>query len=297
VLLLHGFPSLSLDWCNQVSHLQGLGYGLIVPDMLGYGGTAKPTDPQQYAASLIVKDITDIIDAENIDRCIVVGHDWGSKITARLANYCPDRFIAFGFLAVGYFPPNTQNTYEQTIASLKQSLGTEHIGYQAFLAEPGAHAICEKNFDSFYSLIHARDAATLWPEHISHLGATKAWVEENKQTELNPNIPADLLDRRKALLLEGGLEAPFCWYKVMVGDVDRNDNKQIPLAAYAVEKPVFFGVALLDTVAMPEFAKQVTAQFCKNLTVKEFSGGHWVMWDNKDEVNAELAAWLKTLDA
>jgi pimeloyl-ACP methyl ester carboxylesterase len=76
ITLLHGFPSSSFDWHNQVAHLQQLGYGAIVPDMLGYGGTAKPVDPSQYQFKLIVKDIVDIIDAEGVERAVVIGHDW-----------------------------------------------------------------------------------------------------------------------------------------------------------------------------------------------------------------------------
>lgn len=76
LLFLHGFPSSSYDWHNQVTYFQELGYGLVVPDMLGYGGTAKPSDPQQYKSSLIVRDIIDILDAEKVERCIVIGHDW-----------------------------------------------------------------------------------------------------------------------------------------------------------------------------------------------------------------------------
>ncbi len=77
LLLLHGFPSTSYDWRHQVAYFKDLGYGLIVPDMLGYGGTSIPTDPEVYRKSLICKDIIEILDKEDIGkRCFVVGHDW-----------------------------------------------------------------------------------------------------------------------------------------------------------------------------------------------------------------------------
>lgn len=38
LLFVHGFPSTSYDWHKQVAHFEALGYGLIVPDMLAYGG-------------------------------------------------------------------------------------------------------------------------------------------------------------------------------------------------------------------------------------------------------------------
>jgi soluble epoxide hydrolase / lipid-phosphate phosphatase len=76
LLFLHGYPSTSYDWRHQIAFFQDEGYGLIVPDMLGYGGTAKPLDPRLYVSSLVTKDIIDILDAEGIDQAVVIGHDW-----------------------------------------------------------------------------------------------------------------------------------------------------------------------------------------------------------------------------
>lgn len=56
--------------------MQPLGYGLIVPDLLGYGGTDKPTDLESYVGSGHAQDIIDILDKEGIDKVIGVGHDW-----------------------------------------------------------------------------------------------------------------------------------------------------------------------------------------------------------------------------
>lgn len=76
LLLLHGFPSTSWDWHRQVPFFESHSYGLIVPDMLGYGGTDKPTDPQIYKLSAIAKDLIDILDAEKVQTVITIGHDW-----------------------------------------------------------------------------------------------------------------------------------------------------------------------------------------------------------------------------
>ena len=76
LLFLHGFPNTSNDWRHQAVFFGAKGYGLIVPDMLGYGGTAKPANAEEYKASLIVKDVVDILDGEKIQKVIVIGHDW-----------------------------------------------------------------------------------------------------------------------------------------------------------------------------------------------------------------------------
>ena len=76
LLFTHGFPSSSQDWHRVVPHFEQQGYGIIVPDTLGYGGTDKPTDPIAYKATSLAKDIVEIIDAEKLGKVIAVGHDW-----------------------------------------------------------------------------------------------------------------------------------------------------------------------------------------------------------------------------
>jgi hypothetical protein len=76
LLLLHGFPSSSYDWHRQVVFFRTQGYGVLVPDLLGYGGTAQPEDIQAYALSQQAQDIVDILQAEHLERVISVSHDW-----------------------------------------------------------------------------------------------------------------------------------------------------------------------------------------------------------------------------
>ena len=76
LLFCHGFASGSRDWQGLALLLKEKGYGVLIPDMLGYGGTAKPKDPAAYLPSLVSRDIIDILDAEKLTTVIAVGHDW-----------------------------------------------------------------------------------------------------------------------------------------------------------------------------------------------------------------------------
>ena len=89
LLFVHGFPSTSYDWRKQVAHFQPRGYGIVVPDLLGYGGTDKPADTGAYRASLMTKDIIEILDAEGLERVIAIGHDWcASHNIHTISSYC-----------------------------------------------------------------------------------------------------------------------------------------------------------------------------------------------------------------
>lgn len=76
LLFLHGFPSTAADWQKQVAYFHLLGYGILTPDLLGAGGTAKPLDPKSFRLNDMARDVMDILAAEGIDKMIGVGHDW-----------------------------------------------------------------------------------------------------------------------------------------------------------------------------------------------------------------------------
>ncbi|MCJ1421554.1 hypothetical protein MMC32_007918 [Xylographa parallela] len=75
-LLLHGFPSSSYDWRHQVHALAAKGFGILAPDLLGYGGTDSPVDVEAYSLQRMGDHIAEILAKEGIQKVIGVGHDW-----------------------------------------------------------------------------------------------------------------------------------------------------------------------------------------------------------------------------
>ena len=76
LLFVYGFPSLARDWNLIVPFFEDKGYGVIAPDMLAYGDTDKPTDPEAYQFSLLTRDFIDLMDAESVQKAVAIGHDW-----------------------------------------------------------------------------------------------------------------------------------------------------------------------------------------------------------------------------
>lgn len=66
---------------NPMSHAEfeyfsQLGYGIVAPDLLGYGGTDKPIDPQEYTLKKQVTDVVEFLDCvAGTGKALVVGHD------------------------------------------------------------------------------------------------------------------------------------------------------------------------------------------------------------------------------
>ena len=75
-LLLHGYPSSSYDWRHQIASLSKAGFGVIAPDLLGYGDTDSPTDVEAYRMKAMSQHMAEILDHEGVTRCVGVSHDW-----------------------------------------------------------------------------------------------------------------------------------------------------------------------------------------------------------------------------
>lgn len=74
LLFLHGFPTSSRLWRHQVQYFNKQGFFICAPDLPGFGQTSKPLETEAYRASLICKDILEILDKESVDKVIAIGH-------------------------------------------------------------------------------------------------------------------------------------------------------------------------------------------------------------------------------
>jgi soluble epoxide hydrolase/lipid-phosphate phosphatase len=108
LFLQHGFPDHAEMWKGVATLLFKTNHSIIIPDMLGYAGTDKPTDPAEFSWDVMTKDLIDIIDAEKVDKVISIGHDFGSISAARLYHYHPHRVAGCVFLNVAYQAPDRQ---------------------------------------------------------------------------------------------------------------------------------------------------------------------------------------------
>jgi pimeloyl-ACP methyl ester carboxylesterase len=101
VILLHGWPNTSCVWRRQVEALVRAGFRAVTPDLRGRGRSDKPQDIAQYRMPLLVSDVVGFLDALDIKRAHVVGHDWGSAVAWFFASLHPSRLdhlvdICFG---------------------------------------------------------------------------------------------------------------------------------------------------------------------------------------------------------
>ncbi|KAF5344588.1 hypothetical protein D9758_013901 [Tetrapyrgos nigripes] len=317
IVFIHGFPSTAYDWHHQIKFFKEKGYGLVVPDMLGYGQTSIVFDAASYKHTLLAKDVMDVLDTEKIQKAIVIGHDWGSTIVSAIVQIYGDRVIAAGFLAAGYTVPNPKFNYEAVMAFTKEKLGYEALGYWEFFAGEGADKIIEENWDAFQALVWCEDPKE-WVTYLSPRGALKSYLTSGQKVTpaswltaevsvtftygalwsriLTLPLPCHTQDRKTQMqtLLMGGFTGPLNYYTVVVSGLQAEDDATIPEDKYVTDKPVFFGVTVEDDIMAP-MQKATVEKFAKNGTIKEFKTGHWVQMQAPEELNKELLNWIESL--
>lgn len=139
----HGFPSTADDWRHQLQHFSDRGYGVFAPDLLGYGGTSKPSDVFEYRFSLMVKNVISIMDHEGIGNVHGVAHDFGSHFLSRLYNYQPGRILSLTFIAVPYTPSGIAFDVQAVNARTEKLIGFQKFGYMEFLASDASVQLLE----------------------------------------------------------------------------------------------------------------------------------------------------------
>lgn len=102
VILLHGFPDSGRLWRHQVPALADAGFRVIVPDMRGYGRSAKPADVDAYHVVHLVGDTQAVLADAGVARAHVVGHDWGAAVAWALASFAPEAVDHLAVLSVGH---------------------------------------------------------------------------------------------------------------------------------------------------------------------------------------------------
>jgi len=134
VVLLHGWPEDHRAW-TDVYPLLAPHYRVIMPDLRGLGWT-EAREP--YDKIRLARDLLALMDAMELPRVALVGHDWGGYAGFLACLEAPERFSAFVACSiVGPWPAK----------SLEALLALRNFWYQPVIASPiGARLVAGKHF-------------------------------------------------------------------------------------------------------------------------------------------------------
>jgi pimeloyl-ACP methyl ester carboxylesterase len=100
VLVLHGWPQHHYAYRHLLADPPP-GLRIIAPDLPGYGWSGPP--PHRWAKQDVADDLLALMDALELDRVVLAGHDWGGYISYLLVLGAPERF--HGLLALNIAHP------------------------------------------------------------------------------------------------------------------------------------------------------------------------------------------------
>jgi pimeloyl-ACP methyl ester carboxylesterase len=152
VMLVHGFGEDGTIWDYQVDFLKP-DYQLIIPDLPGSGKSPGMDDSSmEQMAEMLLR----ILDEEQIDQCVLLGHSMGGYITLAFAEKFSARLNAFGLIHSTAYADND----EKKAARRK---GIEFIGSN------GAFEFLKTSSPNLFSALTKDERPELVDQFISSL--------------------------------------------------------------------------------------------------------------------------------
>ena len=128
MVLLHGWPQHWWMWRELIPALAGR-YRLVIPDLRGLGWSDSP-EGGPWDKETLADDVLGVLDALDLDRVRLVGHDWGAWIAHLLSLRAGDRLERV--LALSVPPPWDTSRDPRRLASMS---------YIPVIASGGAGAV------------------------------------------------------------------------------------------------------------------------------------------------------------
>src|SRR5690606_12645826 len=78
----------------------GAGYRVVLPDLVGFGYSAKPTGID-YTLELFCSTLLELLEAIGVHRCVLVGNSLGGAVALKIAIDHPERVEKLVLMAPG----------------------------------------------------------------------------------------------------------------------------------------------------------------------------------------------------
>ncbi len=285
VVLLHGFPELAYSWRFQLPALANAGYRAIAPDLRGYGGSAVPGAPDDYALANIVADVHGLLDALQLPSATFVGHDWGALILWYMALLAPER--ADGLVVLNI--PLTSRTPVDPIGIMRRRF-TDRFYIVDFQDSQEA--------DRLFDADPARVIDRLMRKNQVPRALFEQLPPEKKLVSLldivsgehatgDPLLDSDELAVYAAAFARTGFTGPINWYR----NWTRN-WEALAEGNYDIDLPVLF-IGAMDDVLIPLQMIEDMRPMIRDLDVHMLEPcGHWTQQERPHDVNRLILDWL-----
>jgi soluble epoxide hydrolase/lipid-phosphate phosphatase len=296
LLLIHGWPSHAEDWLYQIRYFRAKGYGLLVPDMLGYGASSSPPDTADYRLKCLCDDVAQLLNHRQLSKVVGIGHDWGATILSRFAVYYPERLEAAAFLGVGPACPGAPFDLDAINEATRKATGTEMLGYIFYISRDGAAPpMMEKNAPSVMDVLFTADPST-WTTHFHSLQGFKTFVEQGRRQRIGDWYPAELRARHlEVFSRRDGHLGPSQYYKMLDQNLSRRDEEGLGEFKMGVFPKLL--VIPEQPAAATEMQIGMLNSWAPGLVVVTVDSGHWVHLERSEETNRAIETMVMQLEA
>lgn len=104
VVLLHGNPTWGFLYRDFVAPITAAGYRVVIPDMIGFGLSEKPTREQAHSLDGHIANLTALLRKLDLRGLTLVCHDWGGPTGLGFALSNPDRLKALVLMSTWAWP-------------------------------------------------------------------------------------------------------------------------------------------------------------------------------------------------
>ena len=185
IVLIHGFGEDGTVWDEQILTLQH-DYFLIIPDLPG-SGKSDLLENMDAGMEDYAKCIYEILEAEKIRECTMIGHSMGGYITLAFAEMFPSRLKAFGLFHSSAFADDEEkiNTRKKAIEFIRNNGGV------AFLktSVPGLFYETEKSKSFIDSLLKKGESFT----NAALIQYYNAMIKRPDRTQVLKNFRGSIL--------------------------------------------------------------------------------------------------------
>ncbi|EAW14544.1 alpha/beta fold hydrolase [Aspergillus clavatus NRRL 1] len=283
IVLIHGFPDLSLGWRYQIPMLIDMGLRVIAPDCLGYGRTDAPEDIALYSHKQCADDIKELALQLGASKILVGGHDWGAALAYRVALWHPDLVTHLFTVCVPYAPPAKKYYPLEEFAATIAPHFTYQLQFKSGELEKAIQS--EEDIKKFLCALYGGRTDTGEVAFDAGLGVL---LENMFRVRPSRLLSEEELEYYAREFSRNGLRGPLNWYRTR----EINYEEELAILHRRITAPVLFIQALKDA-ALPAHLGSGMTKTIPHLTFQQVDTSHWALWERPKEVNEMIAWWLE----
>lgn len=316
LLFNHGFPDDAYMWAGAVPHFLTLPYPFIITDILGFGGSSKPTDASKYNYLQQANSLAQILDHEKVPNNVIpIGHDWGSAISQRFYLYHRDRCVGLTLISLAYQVPSPEPfSLDGANDATTKRFGYPQWAYWEFFTAPDAPKLMKENLMRFWDVNHGNypsplpeeNGRDIWMreifctknamhEYITGTGKYKDYTVPLKPYAEDPKLKEYYYNR----LMRDGLEGPVCYYHSLKNNTMLEDERALcdrmgqPDDKRKIDVPLLFIGQTGDWVCRTDLMIDSKKEgLVSDVEEKAVLAGHWVLYEKPQEIADLIGDWL-----